>query len=124
MPPSWFSSLERYATNGERWCGSGIGHPGAGGCVINAQDGACRRHDFCAIHQDHGPGKAIACACDRSLYLASDGFIEHTLYGPANGEAWLYVTAGVVVAVAGLLATWLPGRRAASVDPLVALRSE
>ena len=85
--PAWFSSLERYATSGERWCGAGIGHPGVGGCVANRQDGACRRHDFCAIHAEHGPGKAIACACDQALYLASDGFIEHTLYGPDSGWA-------------------------------------
>ena len=37
---------------------------------------------------------------------------------------WPYATVGLVLTVAGLAAAWIPARRAARVDPLVALRLE
>jgi ABC-type antimicrobial peptide transport system permease subunit len=46
------------------------------------------------------------------------------LYGVSAGDPLTYAGAGLVLTVAGLLATAIPARRAALVEPSVALRSE
>eukprot|EP00962_Isochrysis_galbana_P041364 scaffold15170_cov137-Isochrysis_galbana.AAC.2 len=86
--PGWFRSFE-YAVTGSNWCG--VGNPPdvwAGICVHSQQDGACRRHDMCAVVQrlpEPMFGLALACACDRDLYQGSTEDLERTLYG--EGEA-------------------------------------
>ena len=56
--------------------------------------------------------------------LASGRLLESQLYGVRPGDPWLlaFTTAGF--AACGLLAIWLPARRAAATDPAIALRSE
>ena len=58
------------------------------------------------------------------LALASGRLLKGLLFGVEPGDPWVLagVTAGV--AVATLLACYLPGRRAVRVDPMVALRAE
>ena len=58
------------------------------------------------------------------LAMAGTRVIWHLLYGSGAADAQLYAAAAVVVAFVGLLACWVPARRAASVEPLIALREE
>ncbi|MGH9477417.1 MAG: ADOP family duplicated permease [Terriglobales bacterium] len=50
------------------------------------------------------------------------GSVEHLLYGSVGGAGWMWVGVPVVVVVVGLVATLAPARRAARVDPVIALR--
>jgi putative ABC transport system permease protein len=59
-----------------------------------------------------------------ALAAAGSRFVAHLLYGAASAD-WLYFLAGAaVISLVGLAATVVPARRAAAVEPLVALRHE
>jgi putative ABC transport system permease protein len=45
------------------------------------------------------------------------------IFGITGNELWIFGTVAGTLAATGLLAAWLPARRAARVDPLIALRS-
>jgi putative ABC transport system permease protein len=57
-----------------------------------------------------------------ALYLTK--FIAASLYGVSRFDPWAFATAAAILAAAVLLASWLPARRAAKIDPMVALRYE
>jgi predicted permease len=65
-------------------------------------------------------GLAIGLLCARSLATAIDGF----LFEVQPHDPVVYAGVSAVLALAGLVAAALPARRAARVDPLVALRME
>jgi ABC-type antimicrobial peptide transport system permease subunit len=67
-----------------------------------------------------GAGLAIgwAAAALVTRYAAS------LLYGVSPTDFWTFVAVSAVLAAAAMLACYLPARRAARVDPMVALRYE
>ncbi len=65
-------------------------------------------------------GMAIGLPCAYALART----IRTLFYGVAPGDWWTIATALAVLTLAAGLAAWLPARRAAAVDPLVALRDE
>jgi predicted permease len=60
------------------------------------------------------------------LWIATFGvkLVRHLLFGSAQSEALFYNGAALLVMFVGLLACWLPARRAAGIDPLEALRGD
>ncbi|MGH9871341.1 MAG: FtsX-like permease family protein, partial [Pyrinomonadaceae bacterium] len=60
-------------------------------------------------------------------YFAPDGWerqMTDQLYGVRVTDPLTLIAAGLLLLLVAFVACWLPARRAASVDPLVALRHE
>jgi predicted permease len=70
--------------------------------------------------------KPVACGCVAGLALsvALAPLYSHLLYGVRPFDPATYVLVAALIAAAGLLACWVPARRAVRLDPLDALRAE
>jgi predicted permease len=68
----------------------------------------------------------VAAGVVAGLGLAAAGsrIVTHLLYGSASADWIFHAAAAVLVSLVGLLASLVPARRAAAVEPLVALRHE
>jgi ABC-type antimicrobial peptide transport system permease subunit len=58
------------------------------------------------------------------LSFASGKLVGRFLYGVSAHDAWTMIAAPVLLLFVGLFAAYLPAQRAASVDPMEALRAE
>ena len=67
-------------------------------------------------------GTGIAIGLAGALLSAS--VLKSMLYGTASHNPVVLLLVSIAVAIAGLVAALLPARRAASIDPMVALRAE
>jgi hypothetical protein len=65
-------------------------------------------------------GLVVGLATASSLSTLVEGF----LFRVPPRDLGVYAAAGAVILIAGLIAAWVPARRASHVDPLVALRAE
>jgi ABC-type antimicrobial peptide transport system permease subunit len=59
-----------------------------------------------------------------ALALASGRLLRSFLYGVQAHDGWTLAVAALALCLSGMLAAYLPARRAARVDPMEALRAE
>lgn len=67
---------------------------------------------------------AIGIACGLAMAPAATRLVDHLLVRSAVADSLFYALAVAVVGGVGALASWLPARRAAGVEPIVALRCD
>lgn len=67
---------------------------------------------------------ALGVALGLVLSLAVGRLLQGILYGVSGSDPLAFVTTAALLAGVVLLASWLPARRAAAVDPMAALRTE
>jgi predicted permease len=67
-------------------------------------------------------GLGVAIGATAGLIVAK--LLSSLLYGVDATDGVAFVGAGALLTVAALAASWLPARRAAAVDPVIALRAE
>ena len=83
-------------------------------------------HDWLAgmIVRQGGVVALVGIAVGLATAFAGSRLIASLLYGVSSRDPGVFAAATVTLMSVALLACWLPARRAASVDPLVALRAE
>jgi putative ABC transport system permease protein len=86
--------------------------------------GASRETTAFLILADTGKMAAIGLALGTVLALAATRFESSVLFGVRPLDPLSVAIAIVVLSLAITVATWLPARRAASIDPMQALRTE
>jgi predicted permease len=86
--------------------------------------GANRRSLVVLVLKDVGLMLACGIALGSVAAAMTAGVARTLLFDLTPTDPSVFVTAAGALALAGLLAAWLPARRAARVDPLVALRHE
>jgi len=56
--------------------------------------------------------------------FAVSHLLQALLFGVSPTDAWTYVVVVGLIALVGVVASWIPARRATAIDPASALRSE
>jgi predicted permease len=67
---------------------------------------------------------AAGIAAGLALAFWASRFLNSFLYGVSTHDPWTLAAVPFVLVLCGILAAYLPARRAASIDPMVALRAE
>jgi putative ABC transport system permease protein len=84
-----------------------------------------RQADVLKLVVGHGMALAVAGVAAGTLgALALTRVLKTLLVGVAVTDPWTYVAVASLLTLVALLACYVPGRRAARVDPMLALRSE
>jgi ABC-type antimicrobial peptide transport system permease subunit len=59
-----------------------------------------------------------------AVSIGATRILRSLLYGVAPGDPTILALVAILLSAVALLASWLPARRAAAVDPLIAIRTE
>jgi ABC-type antimicrobial peptide transport system permease subunit len=86
--------------------------------------GAQRRQAVWLVFRQAGALVIAGVAIGTALSVASGRFVRGFLYGVAEHDVWTLTAVAVILLVSGALAAYLPARKAATVDPMEALRTE
>jgi putative ABC transport system permease protein len=86
--------------------------------------GAHRKDVFALIMRQGALQTALAVAVGLLLSLGAGRVLSQILYGVSPSDPLSLITSSLMLAVAALLACFLPARRATNVNPITALRTE
>lgn len=86
--------------------------------------GASRGNLLWMVIRQAGIMLLTGVAVGMGLVLASGKLVSRFLYGVSPRDGWTMIAAPMLLLVVGLVAAYLPARRAADVDPMEALRAE
>jgi predicted permease len=86
--------------------------------------GASRRNLLWTVIRQAGVMLAAGVAVGMGLALTSGKLVSRFLYGVSPRDGWTMIAAPALLLAVGLVAAYIPARRAASVDPMEALRAE
>jgi predicted permease len=82
---------------------------------------------FAVLKQILGQGMrltAIGIVCGLALSFAATRVLADLLYGIKSTDPWTYIAVSLFLAAVALISCYFPARRAASIDPMQALRAE
>jgi predicted permease len=86
--------------------------------------GAPRSNLLWLVLRQAGAMLLAGAAVGTGLALLAGRLIRGYLYGVGAYDGWTFAGATALLLLSGMVAAYLPARRAAAVDPMVALRSE
>ena len=86
--------------------------------------GAPRRHVLGLMLTMGGRLVLVGLAIGIAASLASTRLLRSQLFGVQPADPLAYAAVAVVLGFVALIACYIPARRAASVDPMIALRAE
>ena len=86
--------------------------------------GAPRGNLLWLVTREAGVMLLISVMAGGPLAWATARFIRSYLYGVSAHDVWTLAAAATLLGASGLPAAYIPARRAAQVDPIVALRAE
>lgn len=86
--------------------------------------GAPRGNVLWLVMRQAGLMLLLGVAVGSGMALVSGRLAKGFLFGVKSNDAWTLTVAAIVLFFSGMLAAYLPARRAASVDPMEALRAE
>jgi ABC-type antimicrobial peptide transport system permease subunit len=86
--------------------------------------GASRREVMRMVLARAGRQVAVGLVLGGGLALVVGRLLHSQLLGVSPADPVTYGSIALILTLVALLASWLPARRAALVDPMVALRSE
>jgi len=66
----------------------------------------------------------VGITCGIGATLLSTHLVTSLLYGLHSNNPVILATSALLLALVGLVASWVPARRAAAVEPMQALRHE
>jgi ABC-type antimicrobial peptide transport system permease subunit len=84
--------------------------------------GAPRRHVLGLMLAMGGRLVAIGLVLGILAGIAASRLLRSQLFGVTPNDPLAYVSVAILIAIVALCACYLPARRAANVDPIVALR--
>jgi predicted permease len=86
--------------------------------------GAPRRHVLTLMLGMGGRLVLVGLALGMGISIAATRLLRSQLFGVTPGDPIAYVTVALLLGAVALLACYVPARRAAGIDPIVALRQE